>query len=479
MGEAMPIFPILKIYIDSLGSKYIDASKRLISCHAEMTANNIKDPGKYDLVLSNVGGVFYGAFAPNVTSMVWGQDQIELYPKRRVILQVNNQKRNCKTQQDNIITIFSGDIQKAEVDEMYCRIEGSCSQGGWVSGLVEDEDWFGYTNSQIVNTLLDRFGFTNSRHIHIPGDMNIPPMKNPNANLVNLDLDTALNIVAQWSQCIYFLDEQDELWFIPPTTMRNAVSNLNGKVIRGTMARNGVGYANAVTVFGGAYPDHPYEDGTEPPSHEVIVAHAKADQTLIDQYGMVAAPALYYPDASPEEVKRVAKNLIAWYDQNRDVPQVKVVGVAPGIWTLVQYSPWNDRPPRINCPGDDYIHISGPTTGLISRRVVDISVENGFTCQLEICRNFQEAGTFGWGGVYPADDPGVNPYPGVTIIGDTALLDPSIYDGALQGAGDGAEGDVLVFDPATGEMRYVSPMDRRTNYNPGNGWYIPIRRGGY
>jgi len=168
------------------------------------------------------------------------------------------------------------------------------------------------------------------------------------------------------------------------------------------------------------------------------------------------------------------------------VPQVKVVGVAPGIWTLVQYSVWNNNAPRINCPGDDYIHIAGPTAGLVSRRVVDISVENGFTCTLEICRNFQEAGTFGWGGVYPTDDPDVNPYEGVSIIGGDALVDPSVYDTAYgdgpdytTAAGETPGSSVLVFSPSTGEMLYVSQMERRITYTPGNGWYAPTRREGY
>lgn len=492
--------PLLFHYINDDGDRVPllkidgkDVSRRLISCHAEMTANNIKDPGKYDLVLSNVGGVFYGAFSPTVTSMVWGPGEVELFPKRRVFLQINNRKSNCRRAEDNTITIFSGEIQKVDVDEMYCRIEGSCSQGGWISGLVEDEDWGTpkYTNTQIVNTLLDRFEFGGVRHIFIPEDMNKPPEKNPNNNLVNLDLDTALNIVAQWSQCIYFLDENDEFWFIPPVHMRNAVSDLDGKVLRGSMARNGVGYANAVTVFGGSYFDPAWADGTEPMPHDAIVAHAKADETIIAQYGLVAAPALYYPDASKEDCIRIAKNLIAWYDQNRDVPQVKVVGEAPGIWTLVQYSAWNQKPPRIYCPdttrphnktGSDYLSVIGPTTGLISRRIVDISVENGFTCTLEICRHFQEAGTWGKGGVWPSSDSAIIPYPGVTMLADGAvLLEEGLYNVVAEGgiestaaAEEMPDAAMLVYNPDERKLMKVSLMERETDYRPDDGWYRVI-----
>ena len=40
-----------------------DVSRYFISCHCEMTANSTKDPGKYDLTLSNAGGRFLGMFA--------------------------------------------------------------------------------------------------------------------------------------------------------------------------------------------------------------------------------------------------------------------------------------------------------------------------------------------------------------------------------------------------------------------------------
>ncbi|MFA7220817.1 MAG: hypothetical protein WC119_10015 [Synergistaceae bacterium] len=44
--------------------------------------------------------------------------------------------------------------------------------------------------------------------------------------------------------------------------------------------------------------------------------------------------------------------------------------------------------PPVSCNGEEEI-VMGNIEGLVTRRVVDISAENGFTCQLDVTTNLQ------------------------------------------------------------------------------------------
>lgn len=111
-----------------------DVSRYFISCHCEMTANSTKDPGKYDLVLANPGGRFMGSFAPKTIEQL-DKEQMELLneegavnfrlaPKKKVSLEVTVSGQGCESG-SRTITIFSGEIQKAEAGETHLKIEGS------------------------------------------------------------------------------------------------------------------------------------------------------------------------------------------------------------------------------------------------------------------------------------------------------------------------------------------------------------------
>ena len=151
-----------------------NVSRYFISSHSEQTGNSSKDPGKYDLVLANVGGWATGAFAPkNVQEL--NEEEIELLntegpvdfrtaPKKKVSLKVQVYKSGCEGDSSEDIRIFSGEIQKAEADELFLRIEGSCSEGGMTS-RINPRIWDKETTiTQIVNDLLDDFGLSEEDH---------------------------------------------------------------------------------------------------------------------------------------------------------------------------------------------------------------------------------------------------------------------------------------------------------------------------
>ena len=75
-----------------------DESRYFISCHAEMTGNSTKDPGKFDVLLANPGGRYMGRFAPkNIEELdkeqvkllnTEGPVNFRLAPKKRIGLKV-------------------------------------------------------------------------------------------------------------------------------------------------------------------------------------------------------------------------------------------------------------------------------------------------------------------------------------------------------------------------------------------------------
>jgi hypothetical protein len=390
----------------------LDVSRYFLSCHAEQSANGAKDPGKYDLVLANVGGRFNGAFAPKAVEAV-EQEQLgtwSLAPKKKVSLRMISTKWGCEETAQSIVTIFSGEIQKAEADELFVRIEGSCTEGGMTSYIKTDKTFFGWTNTDIVNWILDQFGGITTRHIYPANDL--PPDKTPELKGV-FDFDTCLYLVAQWAQSIYFFDENDEFWFVPAADNRG-FQDLTGNILRGSQANNLVGYCNWVEVYGGSYKPLPFEDGSEAYDHNLIFAIAKAPDLEIQQWnGFIKAPPVYYPNLNQEQCQVVADNLLQWYRQYKDVPSVRVVGKAPGLLSKVSFMPWNGSIPPIACDGAEEAEL-GLVEGLVTRRVVDISADTGFIATLDVATNFMQAGVYAGNATSFKSDPAIkNNYPGV------------------------------------------------------------------
>ncbi len=302
-----------------------DFSRYLLTTHCEQSANGSKDPGKYDLTLANVGGVFNGAFAPKPIEQTETEQlgNWDLAPKKKVSLQMIDIRQGCEEGEGNTVTIFSGEIQKAEADDVYCRIEGSCTEGGMTS-RIKPHTWpTGTPITKIVNDLLDDFGGipASKRHIF--------PLNNKTDDITPelrdfLDFDTALYTVAWWANSIYFFDENDDFWFVPATDLRG-FQDLTGYIIRGSSASNMVGYANHVDVYGGAP-----EDLSEIKTHKLIYAFAEAPDWEIQTYGIVKAPPVVNPNISQARAQEIAKKLLEWYRQYKDVPTIKVVGKAPG-----------------------------------------------------------------------------------------------------------------------------------------------------
>lgn len=413
MVHSMHVRPILTIEGN-------DFSRYFISAHCEMTANSTKDPGKYDLVLSNAGQRFLGAFAPKSVEQIT-EEQMGAFltaPKNKVRLDLEVYSSGCEGNRSRKVQIFQGEIQKAEADESYLYIEGSCSQGGMTSRLRRDMTWeTGTPVSTIVSDLLKEFEYTGKAHIMPAKDStdDITPYLSK-----AIDFDTAMYEVSCWGESIYFFDENDEFWFVPATDLRG-FSNLTGNVLRGSYATNMVGYCNHVDVYGGS-PELLWEGKT----HQLIHAVAEAPEWELKAYGIMRAPPVVLPNANYERCKEVADKLLEWYRQYKDVPSVKVVGKAPGLLAKVAYRPWNGSPPPIVCDGEEEAEM-GPVLGLVTRRIVDISAEGGFTATLDVTTNFlgvnKPSGTEDIVNFYSLNyerimnDPGVvNKYPGVHFV---------------------------------------------------------------
>lgn len=358
-----------------------DVSRYFLTSHSEQTGNSSKDPGKYDITLANVGSRFTGSFAPKSIEEITEEElgNFETAPKKRVSLKVRVSKQGCEGSLSQEVQIFSGEIQKAEADELFLKIEGSCSEGG-MTARINPKIWpTGTPIKTIVNDLLDDFGYEGPRHIY--------PAKNTTDDVnptldKGIDFDTALYTVSCWAESIYFFDENDEFWFVPATDLRG-FSNLTGSVLRGGNATNMVGYCNHVDVYGGSP-----EDLWEGKTHNLIHAWAEPDNDWeIQSYGLLKAPPVVLPNADLAKCQVVADKLLEWYRQYKDVPTVKVVGKAPGLLSKVAYRPWNGSIPPIKCDGLEEAEMA-PIMGLVTRRVVDISADGGFVSSLDVTTNF-------------------------------------------------------------------------------------------
>lgn len=381
----------------------VDVSEFFISCHAEQTANSTKDPGKYDLVIANVGGRFLGAFAPKNNldgSIPEGMSDGEyldqtvqaftLAPKKKVTMRVQKVLSGCAGAASSFITIFNGELQKCEADELFLRIEGSCSEGGMTAYMKIPKIWKkeeGDTVTICVNDVLDLYGFTGVRHIMPLTD----DLRDVNFEIGDrVDFDTAMYLISQVGQSIYFFDENDEFWFVPPYALRGLV-NLTGNVLLGTNAANMVQYCTHVDVYG-ASP----EGVSERKTHPVVYASADVRDNPAtawehDSYGFMKAPPVYLPTADYATCKKTADNLLKWYRSYKDVTTVKLTGIAPGLLSEVAYQAWNGNMPPTSCANDEGNEI-GPVSGLVVRRVIDISAEGGFVCSLDVATSPMNSG---------------------------------------------------------------------------------------
>ncbi len=397
-----------------------DVSRYFLTCHMEQTGNSSKDPGKYDIVLCNPSGQFFGSFAPKSIEEITEEElgNFKTAPKKRVSLQVRVSKLGCDSTSTKTINVCSGEIQKCECDELFLKIEGSCSEGG-MTARINPRIWAtGTPITTIVNDLLDDFSYTGVRHI-MPSK-NTTDDVNPTLDK-GIDFDTALYTVSCWAESIYFFDENDEFWFCPATNLRG-FSNLTGSILRGSNATNMVGYCNHVDVYGGAP-----EDLWEGKTHNLIHAFAEPDNDWeIQSYGLLKAPPVVLPNADQAKCQEVADKLLEWYRQYKDVPTVKVVGKAPGLLSKVAYRPWNGQMPPVKCDGVEEAEM-GAVMGLVTRRVVDISAEGGFVSSLDVTTNFlgvnkpsgdQDIMNFysNYRNAIDQDDSVVQKYPGVFLV---------------------------------------------------------------
>jgi hypothetical protein len=377
-----------------------DVSRYFISCHAEQTANQTKDPGKYDLTLANINGWAYGAFGTSAAEQLMA-GSVSLAPKIRVVVKCRNIQQSCTGSTTTDITLFRGEIQKAECDELYVRIEGSCSEGGMSAAVSKERTWVnGEDIKTIVNDLLDMFEYTGVRHI-FPYN-NQPPDRTPEISAF-LDFDTAMTIVANWAQSIYFFDENDEFWFVPPADLRG-FSDLSRIVLRGSQSNSAVGFCTVVRVEGHAVDEvKPNEDGSEIPSQRTVFGYAEAPADILNAYGKIYAPVVRVPNCNQEECQKIAERLLNWYLQYKDVPSVRIVGRAPGLLSKIQYYPFNNNLPPSSCKAGQSSRTLGKIAGLVTRRVIDFSADTGLVTTLDVAQNFMSAGVVDPTGKYSYD----------------------------------------------------------------------------
>jgi len=369
---------VLKINLTIDGEDY---HKLFMRSHSEQTTSASKDENKYDVTLANGGGSLFGKFKP----------------KSIIELSVDNIRATCEGTQTEHIHIFTGEVQKVSCDEEECHIEGSCPQGGMVSALREPRTWTpGTTITECVKNLLRDFGVTEIGVIQAAND--VSTKHNPEVKMTE-DFNTAIKTLADESGVNWFFDEHGKFWFVPGSYVR-AARDLTHHVLKGQTASNMMGVCTVVDVYGWSQytPDTPESNNF---THSQIHARKRADEAdiielmqgenMLVNYGVLLAPPIVVPNCDQKTCENIAKNMLLWYLQFKDVPQVKVEGCAPVVQSAVAYSPFNGRSPPISCNGSEDAIGVAPIKGLVIKRVVDISPDIGIECTMDISTNYMGA----------------------------------------------------------------------------------------
>jgi hypothetical protein len=140
-----------------------------------------------------------------------------------------------------------------------------------------------------------------------------------------------------------------------------------------------------------------YQPGSESYDHNAIHAQSEASTLGLERCGVMKGAAVYLSNVPYELCQKVADNLPQWFRQYRDVPSIKVVGEAPGLLSKVSSLPWNGNPPPVNCGGLTGATMA-PIKRRVTRRVIGLLADGGFTCQLDNATSFMAAGVYIPGG---------------------------------------------------------------------------------
>lgn len=390
----------------------VDYSKLFNSSHSEQTTNDSKDENKYDVTLVNGAGQLFGLFKP--------KDPISLSVVVRHMKCVGSTAGSFNLP----IHIFTGEVQKVTCDELECKIEGSCKQGGMVSSLPKTFTWPPGTKvGKCVNDLLDAFGFTGKRHIIIETAKDTPTKHTPDAS-GNVDFNTTIQLFADEVGCNWFFDEGNEFWFVPPVELKGT-KDLTHHVMAGQTGRTMIGLCTVVNVIGSSQYD-PASHASVNMTHASVAATARADdpgiiermagENMIATYGHIIAPPIIVPNCDQATCQRIADSTLLWFLQFKDVPEVKVTGIAPVVFSRVSYSPFNGNPIKLSCNAAAITPISmgGSVVGLVTKRIVDISPDVGLECALSVSTNM--LGNLKSSYTLYEDPDIVNPYEGVYAI---------------------------------------------------------------
>lgn len=366
---------MIKPYLSIAGFDY---SAYLISVHCEQTVDVVKSPAKIDIQLFNSRQIFRGAFKPT--------DEI--------IFSVENRLTNCYGYTALNFDVLVGEVQKASVDEMICKIEGVCTMGGMSGGLKRKYTYqAGEAIATIVNELLDDYGFKKGRHI------NIAMKQLPQDGIefeAGLDYLKAFETLCTKTGSWYFIDETGNFWYQDPQATSGAM-DLTGYILNGDDTTSLVGYRNVVkVVVGTSFDPTKTQAGPEiltqdPTTIATIIA--KASDEEIAKYGYLQAPPVYLPTANKEIGQKVADNLLKVYSARADNPKPKVYGIVPALAGFVKYKPYNGMPMHVaDCSEPIVAAPSSDIYGVVIKRVLDLDAANGLVVELEIANKLPSAG---------------------------------------------------------------------------------------
>ncbi|MCX8207525.1 MAG: hypothetical protein N3G75_06800 [Methanothrix sp.] len=343
-----------------------DVSGDLISVHAEQALGMNSDPAKIDILLSNFGNRYTGAFLPR-------QDQVNIV--------IYNVYMTCgqALATEAWTVIMRGQIQKVSYASDKVKIEATCQLGTLSDAYDQEFEKHYATIKEIVEEIP-------GHHLDPPRQIKVGPLKaNPTKQQqIHRGDRTFLDSLDQHAieaTAVYYTDPQSgQIVFRHPESTGDAI-DVDGYVMHQEDADNAVGRRNVVYVIGADKRLPADTPGSEIESHQIVMGKAE-DSESIAKFGRLVAPIVFRPYlTSDKDCETVAKNLLAYYSSFEDVARIKIFGKAPYPLQTVLYAIRSN----VKGPGCDGRYVSSATTSAIDRvirRVIDYS-KDGFYCIVE------------------------------------------------------------------------------------------------
>jgi len=399
-GREMKIIP--KMLIDGT-----DVSQYLVSIKADQgVSHDTAESQKFDVVLADPRGDFFqkwGKKSKIICDIEYVYDRVSFTGGKIVIERRGLPAFFATTGEDaadlmnggNVGTdwpLFRGELQDVKYSSDQIKINGSCKDATAAQSPKEVLTKLNMAPEDLVDFAVKEFDMKwPDGKVYIDTEVKGVGKKHTFTIRSNLCGQDMMDYAANWAGAMWFTDERGDVIFCSPKGS-GLLFDLRGIVQFPEGAYNAIGYCNQVTVVGG----NPEQTGTMPAGSPtatnmqeavgLIYTTPKPSEEEIAKYGWIPAPIFCEPSlTTKEKIKEAAEKRLKYYKKNQDVCSIVCIGFSPPLRSYVLWDVnflWAETP-SINFAPDIQIK-PHPISGMVTRKVTNWSIANGFTCNLEV-----------------------------------------------------------------------------------------------